>query len=135
LTEKLKEQEKIEISREKVRRILRSEGISTPRKRRAFKHRSRRERRQAEGMMLQVDGSPHDWLQGRAPRLCVIGAIDALMHFYPQAVRHQTAVEYLLERRRKPTCAAPWRRAGQLRGVFDQARHPFCQHQKEECDG
>lgn len=26
--------------------------------------------------MLQVDGSPHDWLQGRGPRLCLIGAID-----------------------------------------------------------
>jgi transposase len=63
LTEKLKEQEKTELSREKVRRILRSHGISTPRKRRASKHRSRRERRSSEGMMLQVDGSPHDWLQ------------------------------------------------------------------------
>jgi hypothetical protein len=30
----------------------------------------------AEGMMLQVDGSFHDWLQGRGPRLCLIGAID-----------------------------------------------------------
>jgi transposase len=76
LTEKLKEQEHIELSREKVRQILRSHGISTPRKRRASKHRSRRERREAEGMMLQVDGSPHDWLQGRGPRLCLIGAID-----------------------------------------------------------
>jgi hypothetical protein len=27
-------------------------------------------------MMLQVDGSPHDWLEGRGPRLCLIGAID-----------------------------------------------------------
>jgi transposase len=76
LTEKLKEQEHIELSREKVRRILRSYGISTPRKRRSSKHRSRRERKEAEGMMLQVDGSPHDWLQGRGPRLCLIGAID-----------------------------------------------------------
>lgn len=76
LTEKLKEQEHMEFSREKVRRILRSHGISTPRKRRASKHRSRRERRLAEGMMLQVDGSPHDWLEGRGPRLCLIGAID-----------------------------------------------------------
>jgi transposase len=76
LTEKLKEQEHIELSREKVRRILRSHGISTPRKRRASKHRSRRERREAEGMMLQVDGSPHDWLEARGPRLCLIGAID-----------------------------------------------------------
>ena len=26
--------------------------------------------------MLQVDGSPHNWLEGRGPRLCLIGAID-----------------------------------------------------------
>jgi transposase len=76
LTEKLKEQEQIELSREKVRRILRAEGIASPRKRRGIKHRSRRERRASEGMMLQVDGSPHDWLQGRGPRMCLIGAID-----------------------------------------------------------
>ena len=76
LTEKLKEQESIELSREQVRRILRAEGIASPKKRRGLKHRSRRERRAAEGMMLQVDGSPHDWLQGRGPRLCLIGAID-----------------------------------------------------------
>jgi transposase len=76
LTEKLLEQEKIDLSREKVRRILRAHGIGSPKKRRGIKHRSRRERRAAEGMMLQVDGSPHDWLQGRGPRLCLIGAID-----------------------------------------------------------
>ena len=76
LTEKLKEQEQIDLSREKVRRILRLCGISSPRKRRPSKHRSRRERRLAEGMMLQVDGSPHEWLEGRGPRLCLIGAID-----------------------------------------------------------
>lgn len=76
LTEKLEEQEKIKLSREKVRRILRAEGIRSPKKRRGLKHRSRRERRAAEGMMLQVDGSPHDWLEGRGPRMCLIGAID-----------------------------------------------------------
>jgi hypothetical protein len=27
-------------------------------------------------MILQVEGSPHDWLEGRGPRLCLIGAID-----------------------------------------------------------
>jgi hypothetical protein len=26
--------------------------------------------------MLQVDGSPHDWLEGRGPSLCLLGAID-----------------------------------------------------------
>ena len=76
LTEKLKEQESIELSREQVRRILRAEGIGSPKKRRGLKHRSRRERRAAEGMMLQVDGSPHDWLEGRGPPMCLIGGID-----------------------------------------------------------
>ena len=45
LTEKLKEQEKIELSREKVRRVLRANGIGSPKRRRGIKHRSRRERR------------------------------------------------------------------------------------------
>ena len=76
LTEKLKEQEKIELSREKLRQLLRAHGIASPKKRRGIKHRSRRERRAAEGMMLQVDGSPHDWLEGRGPPMCLIGAID-----------------------------------------------------------
>src|SRR5213594_4324678 len=76
LTEKLREEQNIELCREKIRQILRSHGIASPRKRRGLKHRSRRERRAAEGMMLQVDGSPHDWLEGRGPCLCLIGAID-----------------------------------------------------------
>jgi hypothetical protein len=39
----------------------------------------------AEGMMLQVDGSPHDWLQGRGPRMCLIGAIDDASGKVPRA--------------------------------------------------
>jgi transposase len=85
LTEKLKEQEQIEFCREKIRGILRSHGIASPRKRRANKHRSRRDRRAAEGMMLQVDGSPHDWLEGRGPALCLIGAIDDATSKVPRA--------------------------------------------------
>src|SRR5262247_1083658 len=39
LTEKLREQEKLEISRETVRRIFRGAGMASPRKRRGNKHR------------------------------------------------------------------------------------------------
>jgi transposase len=85
LTEKLSEEEQIEFCREKIRQILRCEGIASPRKRRPNKHRSRRERRAAEGMMLQVDGSPHDWLEGRGPVLCLIGAIDDATGKVPRA--------------------------------------------------
>lgn len=85
LTQKLKEEEQIEFCREKIRCILRSHGIASPRKRRGNKHRSRRDRRAAEGMMLQVDGSPHDWLEGRGPPLCLIGAIDDATSKVPKA--------------------------------------------------
>lgn len=76
LSEKLTEEEGIEVCREKVRQILRSQGIASPRKRRPPRHRSRRARRVCEGMMLQVDGSPHDWPEGRGPELTLVGAID-----------------------------------------------------------
>ena len=75
-SEKLREQEGIPLSRSTVRRILCQEGIASPRKRRAPRHRSRRERYPRSGMLLQTDGSPHDWLEGRGPKLCLIGAID-----------------------------------------------------------
>lgn len=74
LTEMLQE-EGIELSRASVQRILVESGIRTPRRRRP-RHRSRRERYPREGMLLQIDGSHHDWLQGRGPRLVLLGAID-----------------------------------------------------------
>lgn len=76
LCEKLCEQEGFSLSRETLRRLLRAEGLGSPRKRRAPAHRQRRPRRAREGEMLQVDGSPHDWLQGRGPQLTLLGFQD-----------------------------------------------------------
>jgi len=75
-TELLVEREEINLSRSSVRRILLERGIRSPRKRRAPKHRSRRERYPREGMLLQIDGSRDDWLEGRGPYLSLVGAID-----------------------------------------------------------
>jgi hypothetical protein len=75
-TEKLAEVERVEVSRVSVRRILRAAGIGPPRKRRAPKHRRRRDRKAQAGLMILWDGSRHDWLEGRGPMLCLIGAID-----------------------------------------------------------
>jgi transposase len=75
-TEKLVEVEAIAVTRETVRRILRSAGVASPRKRRPPKHRQRRERKAQAGQMILWDGSDHDWLEGRGPRLCLMGAID-----------------------------------------------------------
>jgi transposase len=76
LSEMLVEEEWIEVSRSTVRRILISGGINRPRKRRAPKHRSRRERHARKGMLVQVDGSHHDWLEGRDEKMTLIGGID-----------------------------------------------------------
>ena len=89
LTELLAEREGLEFSRETVRRALRAAGIRSPRRRRAPKHRSRRERMPAEGMLLQIDGSRHDWLEGRGPYLTLIGGIDDATGKVPYAVFRQ----------------------------------------------
>jgi len=59
-----------------VRRVLRPAGIVARRQRRAATHRRRRERKAQAGLMLLWDGSRHDWLEGRGPWLCLLGAID-----------------------------------------------------------
>lgn len=76
LCEKLTEQEGFSLSREALRRLLRQAGIGSPRKRRAPAHRQRRQRSPREGEMVQLDGSPHDWLEGRGPRLTALGFQD-----------------------------------------------------------
>ena len=76
LTELMAEREGLILSRSTVRRVLVSAGIKTPRRRRPPKHRRRRPRYPQEGMMLQVDGSRHEWLEGRGPWLTLIGGID-----------------------------------------------------------
>jgi len=85
-TELLEERVGIKLSRSSVRRILLGGGLRSPRKRRAPKHRSRRERYPQEGMLLQIDGSPHDWLEGRGPWLSLVGAIDDATGKVPYAL-------------------------------------------------
>lgn len=76
LAELLAEDEAIVVGRSSLRRLLRGAGIGTTCRRRAPKYRSRRERMPQAGLLVQVDGSPHDWLEGRGPRLTLVGAID-----------------------------------------------------------
>ena len=75
-TEKLVEVHKLQISRASVQRLLRSQQVGSPRGRKAKKRRKRRERRSRAGWMALWDGSTHDWLEGRGPVMCLMGAID-----------------------------------------------------------
>ena len=45
-------------------------------RRRREQHRRRRERRACWGELVQADGSPHDWLEGRGPMLTLLVMID-----------------------------------------------------------
>jgi transposase len=98
LQEKLSEQEGLRLSRQSVRRILRSAGMASPQKRRPRKYRSRRERRSQEGMLLLIDGSRHDWLEGRGPELTLLGTVDDATGKVPAAhfqLPHEDAGGYL----------------------------------------
>jgi len=75
-TELLAEREDLHVSRKTVQRLLRTAGIGSPRKRRPPKHRRRRERMPQAGLLVQMDGSDHPWLEDRGPRLILLAAID-----------------------------------------------------------
>ena len=89
LTEMLAEREDVHLSRSTVRRVLLAGGLRSPRRRRASKRYSRRERYPQEGMLLQIDGSRHDWLQGRGPYLTLVGAADDATGTVPFALFRQ----------------------------------------------
>jgi hypothetical protein len=67
--------EGLAVSDETLRNWLLAEGL-WERKRRREKHRQRRERRECFGELTQADGSDHDWLEGRGPRMVLLVMID-----------------------------------------------------------
>ena len=75
LRDLLAERDGIELSRTSVRRTRLPAGIASPRKQHRRQQR-RRVRYAQEGMVVQIDGSRHAWLEERGPWLCLIAAID-----------------------------------------------------------
>jgi hypothetical protein len=73
--EKLAERHHLALGRETLRRWLVAAGLWRGR-RRAPRHHQWRERKACWGEMVQVDGSHHDWLEGRGPQLVLMGYID-----------------------------------------------------------
>ena len=63
------------VPKETLRRWLLEESLWQPSRQRD-PHRMRRERRPCFGELVQADGSEHDWLEGRGPRMVLIVMID-----------------------------------------------------------
>ena len=72
----LEERDGIVVSRTTLRRILQEEGVWKVQPKKHPKHRLRRPRYKQEGQLIQIDASPHNWLQERGPRLTLVGGID-----------------------------------------------------------
>jgi transposase len=75
-SEKLLERDGIKVNDETLRLWLVKEGLWQLKKQKDPKDRTRRQRREHFGQMVQMDGSHHDWLEGRGPKLVLIGHID-----------------------------------------------------------
>jgi Integrase core domain. len=73
--EKLEEVYKIKVCNETLRQAMIRNGLWSNKAQRA-KHRKRRERMICRGIMTQLDGSPHDWFEGRGPWCTLLVFID-----------------------------------------------------------
>jgi len=76
-SEKLFEINKIAISDETLRKwLVADQEVECSWQRKGRKHRKWRERKAHCGEMVQMDGSHHDWFEGRGPECCLMGYID-----------------------------------------------------------
>ena len=73
--EKLERIHKMKISTGTLRRGMVQAGLWRPRQHKV-KHRAWRERRACVGELVQLDGSDHDWFEGRGPRCVLLIYID-----------------------------------------------------------
>jgi transposase len=77
LTEILAKEHNILIGRSTLQRFLHGKRFPLSAKpERKPSGRTRRLRKASVGEMIQIDGSLHDWLEGRGPKMCLMGGID-----------------------------------------------------------
>ena len=111
-TEKLKEDYGVRVSVETVRKWMIEEGLWKAKKQKQIRLHQRRQRRSREGELIQIDGSPHDWFEGRRKKCCLLGFIDdatsKIMHL--KFTEAETTAGYLgsfkeyIEKHGKPEC-------------------------------
>ena len=82
--EKLDQAHGLSLGLESVRQLMIREGLWRPRRARKAVIHQLRERRARRGELVQIDGSPHDWFEGRAEKCTLLVMVDdatsRLMH-------------------------------------------------------
>lgn len=73
--EHLASEDQMAVHPETLRRWMLEQGL-WKRARKRKQHRKRRERKAHFGELVQMDGSLHDWYQGRAPKACLMNMVD-----------------------------------------------------------
>jgi transposase-like protein len=94
-SEHLAAEHQLAVDHETLRRWLQGAGHWAPRRRRKA-HRAARERRPRRGDLVQIDGSEHDWFEGRGARAVLMVMVDdatttTLARFY---MAEDTAAAY-----------------------------------------
>lgn len=75
-SEKLKERESLKVSKETLRKWMIDDGLWKGRSRKQARIHQSRVRRPRFGELVQIDGSHHDWFEGRGPACCLLVFID-----------------------------------------------------------
>jgi len=65
----------LQVSVRTLRRWMLAAGLWSRRRKRQA-HRKRRQRKAHFGELIQVDGSHHQWLEGRGPKACLMNFVD-----------------------------------------------------------
>jgi len=120
--EKLRAEHDVILSTESVRQLMIEAGLWHNRKRKTYVHQPR-ERRPHYGELAQIDGSLHDWFEGRAPRCTLLVAIDDATSTYMHLlfVKRETTDDYF-------TFVSGYRRLNGKPGGFYSDKHAICRN-------
>lgn len=87
--EKLYEKHAIKVNKETLRQWMVEWGLWIAKRQKQAQIHPQRDRRDCYGELIQIDGSPHPWFENRAPKCCLLVAIDdatselCSLHFEP----------------------------------------------------
>jgi hypothetical protein len=106
MAEKLLGNHQLKVSKEWLRQLLIEETLWTAKRHKQRSVHQSRERRACFGELIQIDGSPHDWFEGRSAKCCLIVFIDdatskiLYLHFEPTETTQAyfRGLEYCLNR-------------------------------------